>query len=331
MASLRAWATAGPYPGRLLSPRSEKTTLTRDRLGDVVETRAVSDVAGDSVETTVIGRGGLLRGSYLDDPRLLRSSYLDDPLYRRSVFPLRAYDRAYLSPRHESVTKTTNGVDTIETVTADNAVTGEHEVTQKVHNNVTGEDEVVHAVRSPRGDRVTTRSLSPRGHSRILFDDLLDPRRRGLREDFLLDDMRTKRYNDRLTAGLNSRSLYLDDPQWRRPKTRVDDPLLARHYLEDPLRRYAVSDYSLYDPLYRHSALDYPLAGRYSALDYPLAGNYRLADPRLADPRLADPFYNDYLARRTAYAVDDPLYRRSAYLDAPGRNLMTDPLYRALR
>jgi hypothetical protein len=25
------------------------------------------------------------------------------------------------------------------------------------------------------------------------------------------------------------------------------------------------------------------------------------------------------------------LYRRSAYLDAPGRNLMTDPLYRALR
>jgi len=257
----------------------------------------VSDVAGDSVETTVIGRGGLLRGSYLDDP-----------LYRRSVYPLRAYDRAYFSPTRESVTKTTNGLDTVETVTADNAVTGEHEVTQKVHNNVTGEDEVIHTVRSPRGDRVTTRSLSPRGrHSRIIFDDLLDPRRRGLREDFLLDDMRTKRYNDRLSAGLNSRSLYLDDPMWRRPKTRVDDPLLARHYLEDPLRRYAVSDYSLYDrgydPLYR-----------FSALDYPLAGNYRLADP----------FYNDYLARRTAYAVDDPLYRRSAYL-------MTDPLYRALR
>jgi hypothetical protein len=39
---------------------------------------------------------------------------------------------------------------------------------------------------------------------------------------------------------------------------------------------------------------------------------------------LADPLYNDYLARRTAYAVDDPLYRRSAYL-------MTDPLYRAIR
>lgn len=271
MASLRAWASAGPYPGGLLSP-------------------------------------------------------LDDPLYRRSVYPLRAYDRAYFSPRHESHTKTTDGVKSVETVTADNAVTGEHEVTQKVHNNVTGEDEVVHAVRSPRGDRVTTRSLSPRGHSRIIFDDLLDPRRRGLREDFLLDDMRTKRYNDRLTAGLNSRSLYLDDPQWRRPKTRVDDPLLARHYLEDPLRRYAVSD-PLYDPLYRRSAWDYPLAGRFSALDYPLAGDYRLglAD-RQGDYRLglADPFYNDYLARRTAYAVDDPLFRHSAYL-------MTDPIYSALR
>jgi hypothetical protein len=328
----------------LLSPRTEKTTLTRDRLGDVVETRAVSDVAGDSVETTVIGRGGLLRGSYLDDPLFarrgafddLRGSYLDDPLfarrgafddplYRRSVYPLRAYDRAYLSPRHETVTKTMNGVDTVETVTADNVVTGEHEVTQKVHNNVTGADEVIHAVRSPRGDRVTTRSLSPGGRSRILFDDLLDPRRRGLREDFLMDDMRTKRYNDRLSAGLNSRSLYLDDPQWRRPKTRVDDPLLARHYLEDPLRRYAVSDYSSYDQVYD------PLC-RHSALDYPLAGNYRLGHGHGHGhwhghghaAGLADPRYNDYLARRTAYAVDDPLYRRSAYL-------MTDPLYRALR
>lgn len=317
MASLRAWASAGPYPGHLLSPRTEKTILTRDRL---VETRAVSDVAGDSVETTVIGRGGLLRGSYLDDPLFARRGAFEDPLYRRSIYPLRAYDHAYLSPRHETVTKTTNGVDTVETVTADNAVTGEHEVTQKVHNNVTGEDEVIHAVRSPRGDRVTTRSLSPGGRSRIHFDDLLDPRRRGLREDFLMDDMRTKRYNDRLSAGLNSRSLYLDDPQWRRPKTRVDDPLLARHYLEDPLRRYAVSDYSMYDRVYD------PLC-RHSALDYPLAGNYRLA-AGLADRRgysaLDDPLYNDYLARRTAYAVDDPLYRRSAYL-------MTDPLYRALR
>ena len=152
MASLHAWASAGPYPGRLLSPRSEKTILTRDRHGDVVETRAVG-------------------------------SYLDDPLYRRSVCPLRAWDAAYLSPRHESVTKTTNGLDTIETVRADNAVTGEHEFTQKVHNNVTGENQVIHTVRSPRGDRVTTRSLSPTGHSRILFDDLLDPRRRGLREE----------------------------------------------------------------------------------------------------------------------------------------------------
>lgn len=305
MASLRAWASAGPYPGRLLSPRSEKTILTRDRFGDVVETRAVTDAAGDTVETTVTGRNGILRGSYLDDP-LYRGSYLDDPLYRRSVYPLRAWDRAYLSPRHESVTKTTNGLDTVETTVADNAVTGDQEVTRRVHNNVTGEDQVTTSVRTPRGERVsTTRSLSPTGlrDSRILFDDLLDPRRRGLREDFLLNDLRTKTFNDRITSGLDKRSLYLDDPQWRRPKTRIDDPLLARHYYGDPLRRYASIDSLTYDPLYQYSALDYPLAGDY---------------------RLADPLYNDFLYRRSAYAVDDPLYRRSAYL-------RTDPLYRALR
>jgi hypothetical protein len=303
--------------------------LTRDRLGDVVETRAVSDVAGDSVETTVLGRHGLLRGSYLDDPYFARRTgyALDDPLYRRSVYPLRTYDRGYLSPRHESVTKTTNGVETVETVEADNAL-GEHEVTQKVHNNVTGADQVVQTVSSPRGARI--RSLSPTalGHSRILFDDLLDPRRRGLREDFLLDDMRaSRRYNDRLSAGLNSRSLYLDDPAWRRPKTRVDELVPTRHYLDDPLARYAVSDYpSLYGGNYRYSALDYPLAGHYSrfAAD-PRLG---LADRFAADPRLglADPYYhNDYLARRTAYAHDDPLYRRSAYLHH------ADPLYRDIR
>jgi len=280
----------------------------------------------------IAGRGGLLRGSYLEDLRASRSGY---PLHHDGHHHHhRAYDRAHLSPRHESVTKTTNGVDTIETVTADNAFTGEHEVTQKVHNNVTGEDEVYHAVRSPRGDRVTTRSLSPRGHSRIIFDDLLDPRRRGLREDFLLDDMRTKTYNDRLSAGLNSRSLYLDEPSWRRAKTRVDDPLLARHYVEDPLRRYAVSDYSLYDPLCRYSALD-RLAG-----DYHHGHHHHGHHHRLADPRLADPLYNDYLARRTAYAVDDPLYRRghsALALDDPlyrrGHSALalTDPLYRSLR
>jgi len=309
MASLRAWASAGPYPGRLLSPRSEKTILTRDRFGDVVETRTMSDVAGDAVETTVTGRQGILS-----------SSYLDDPLYRRSGYPLRAWDRqaAYLSPQHESVTRTTNGLDTVETTTADNAVTGDHEVTQRVHNNVTGEDQVFHSVRTPRGERVsTTRSLSPVGSSRVHFDDLLDPRRRTLREDFLLDDLRTKTFNDRLSSGLSKRSLYLDDPQWRRPKTRVDDPLLARHYYADPLRRYD----SLYDPLCRSSALDYPLTADYRRAD-PLY-NDRRADP-LYNDRRADPLYNDYLYRRTAYAVDDPLYRRSAYL-------MTDPLYRSLR
>lgn len=207
MASLRAWASAGPYPGRLLSPRTEKTTVTKDRFGDVVETRAVSDpVAGETVETKVIDR--------------------------------------------------------------------------------------------------RTRSLSPRG-PRIIFDDLLDPRRRVLREDFLLDDLRVKTFNDRLSAGLNARSLYLDDPQWRRPKTHVDERTHFYGYYGDGY--YG----ALADPLYRRSRID--------SLYDPLL-DYRVA----ADYRFADPLYNDHLYRRTAYALDDPLRRRSAYL-------MNDPLYRSLR
>jgi len=311
MASLRAWASAGPFPGRLMSPCSEKTILTRDRYGNLVETRAVSDAfAGESVETTLTGRyGEQLQETRVLDPysgrthvcrlrsespksSILRGS-LDDPLYRRSVYPSRAWDSA-----HETRTRSTNGRDTLETTTSDNPVTGDHEVTQRVHNKVTGEDQVIHSVRTPRGERVsTTRSLSPTLTPRIHFDDLLDPRRRVLRENFLLDDLRTKTFNDRLDSGLSKRSLYLDDPQWRRPKTHVDDPLLARpRYYADPLFRQARVD-SLYDPLYQHSALDY---------------------------RLADGLCNDHLHRRTAYAVDDPLYRRSAYL-------MADPLHRSLQ
>jgi len=233
MASLRAWASAGPYPGRLLSPRTEKTTLTRDRFGDVVETRAVSDAfAGEASETRVIGR----HGDHVHETRVL----------------------------------------------------------------------------TPRGERVSrTRSLSPHAAPRVLFDDLLDPRRRVLREDFLLDDLRTKTFNDRLHCGLNSRSMYLDDPLWRRPKTHVDDPALARtQYL---------GAYS--DPLYRRShidthALDHPLRP-HSALDYRLAGDYGLADTA----RLRGDYHNDHLYKRTAYDLDDPLNRRSAYL-------MSDPLYR---
>jgi hypothetical protein len=284
----------------------------------MVETRAVSDAFAEAVDTKITGHyGDQLRETRSFDALSGRShvcrlrsesprssvwaSNVDDPLYRRSVYPLRAWDHpaGYLSPRHASHTRTTNGVETIETTTANNAISGDHEVIQKVRNNVTGEDEILHRVRTPRGERISaTRSLSPRATPRVHFDDLLDPRRRVLREDFLLDDLRTKTFNDRLDTGLSARSMYLDDPQWRRSKTHVEDPALNYYSASvDPLRRLEIN--SSHDRVHRYSALDR------------LAGDYRLTDP----------FHNDHLYRRTAYALDDPLNRRSAYL-------LNDPLYR---
>jgi len=210
-----------------------------------------------------------------------RASHLDDPLYRRSVYPLRAWDHPlaifHHPARHESLT----------------AATGDQEVIDAA---------IIHRER-------TTRSLSPRADSRIHFDDLLNPRR-SVREDFLLDDLRTKTFNDRLDCGLNQRSTYLDDPQWRRPKTQVDDRALNYYgALADPLYQQSRIN-ALYDPVHRYSAMDMRLAGDY---------------------RLADPLYNDHLYGRTAYALDDPLNRRSAYLQRDPlyrRSALDDPLYR---
>jgi hypothetical protein len=56
--ALRAWAVAGHYPGSILSPRVEKTTVTANRLGEKVETKTVSDAAGHVATTTKVDVAG---------------------------------------------------------------------------------------------------------------------------------------------------------------------------------------------------------------------------------------------------------------------------------
>lgn len=110
--ALRAWTAAGPYPGRLLSPRTEKHTVTTDRFGDRVETKQVADaVAGSAVDRIVTDRyGNDLRETAIVDPisgrthtsrvrsespRGFRRAYFDDPLYRGSVLADPLYDPLY--------------------------------------------------------------------------------------------------------------------------------------------------------------------------------------------------------------------------------------------
>jgi hypothetical protein len=108
---LRAWTAAGPYPGTLLSPRTEKHTVTTDRFGDRVETKHVADaVAGSAAERIVTDRfGNDLRETSIVDPISGRThtsrvrsesprgfrygrAFLDDPLYRRTALADPLYD-----------------------------------------------------------------------------------------------------------------------------------------------------------------------------------------------------------------------------------------------
>lgn len=65
--ALRAWAVAGHYPGSLLSPRVEKTTVTANRLGEKVETKTVSDAAGDVATTTKVDLAGEVQETSVRD------------------------------------------------------------------------------------------------------------------------------------------------------------------------------------------------------------------------------------------------------------------------
>jgi len=98
------------------------------------------------------------------------------------------------------------------------------------------------------GDKVTTRRLADHyGTKTSLAHDphagakavtplpvslVLSPNHR---DDFMLDQLRTKTYIDRLN-GTDTRSLYLDDPIWPSTSSRyLDDPVWRRsRYLDDP-------------------------------------------------------------------------------------------------
>lgn len=89
----RAWAAAGPYPGSILSPRTDKTTVVAGPDG-AFETRVVSDMAGGAFSTTRVSdrlgfelqeeaRDRASGRRYLSRTRSLSPRAGVDPLWRR--------------------------------------------------------------------------------------------------------------------------------------------------------------------------------------------------------------------------------------------------------
>jgi len=301
---LRAWASSGPYPGTVLSPRTEKTTVTTGPNGDRVETRQLFDPLAGDVETTRLKSfyGGDVQETRLRDAYTGRTSISrirSESPRSRFVDPL--WTRAGYFENQKMVAPSARPP-----VVLDPRKLG-NELATSLH---------VEARNQHLDDPLDARSLYP------LSGPLM-------RRSYLLDDLPTTEdqpvYRN-AAADVSPwcrRAAYLDDPTYRHSayRTAVGDPLyrgssdyfgarqladpLLRAELVDPLHRGrgSVAD-ALYrglvaDPLYRGSVAD-PL--------------YRgsVADP-LYRGALVDPFYrsrtNDQLYKG---ALVDPSYRRSA-------------------
>lgn len=108
-AGWRSWAAGGPYPGRLPSPRLEKTTITVDRYGDRVAAKTVSDPCRGFVSQRVVRDGRLAEIAQVRDPYLGRTEVsrirsespprrgLGDPLFGRMARDDPVYGREYMT------------------------------------------------------------------------------------------------------------------------------------------------------------------------------------------------------------------------------------------
>lgn len=128
-------------------------------------------------------------------------------------------------------------------------------------------------IKDTYGDQVTTRRLSDQysvktsvAHDPCAGDRAVNPvpvsliRSPNHRDDFMLDQLRTKTYMDRLD-GTDTRSMYLDDPLCSRSSRYVDDPVWRRaRYLDDP--QWSSPSRILKDDLWRH-----PSTNKSSALN----------------------------------------------------------------
>jgi len=279
---LRAWSAAGHYPGTLLSPRTEKHTVTTDRFGDRVETKQVADAyAGTAAERVVTDRfGDHLRESSVVDPisgqtqtirvrsespRGLRRHHWEDafadPLYRGRVGLSRAaLDDPLVGDYRRSA--------------LDDPLYRRAALDDPLYRRSALDDPLYR--RSALDDPLYRRNgLDGRLYGRSALDDRLYGRS-------ALDDRLYGRtgFDDRLYG-----------------RTALDDPLYGGSALVDPLYRRSV------DPLYNDGLLD---------------RRTYLADPLYADPlyrrsSLDDP--NWRLSSRN-FAARDPLHRRSVYDDS---------------
>jgi len=235
---LRAWTAAGHYPGTLLSPRTEKHTVTTDRFGDRVETKHVADAfAGSAAERIVTDRfGNDLRETSLVDPsgrthssrvrsespRGLRRTFFDDPHYRHTGLADSLYD-----PLHR-------GHVGLSRAALDDPLY------DPLHRGRVGLSRA--ALDDPLYDPL---------HRRNALDDPLY--RRGVLADPLYRDPHYSRADlaDPLYRDLHYGRADLADPHYRRSD--LADPLYRDpHYRRADLR----SDPLYTDPLYRRSALD---------------------------------------------------------------------------
>lgn len=230
MASFRAWAAVGPFDGTVLSPLDGKSE--RDRL---------------FLERASLTRRLPLTQSLrnLDDLDWRRSSMYTDPIGRLAL------DSNVLSPR---------------------VVSPRREVSTTVVNS-RGDVLNTHTTRDTYGDTTTTRRRADQysvktsvAHDPCAGDRAVTPLPVSLvlspnhRDDFMLDQLRTKTYMDRLD-GTDTRSLYLDDPLCSRSSRYLDDPVWRRsRYLDDPL--WSSPSRILNNDLWRH-----PSTNKSSALN----------------------------------------------------------------
>jgi len=166
-----------------------------------------------------------------------------DPVWRRSAWerPLHSLDPNVLSPR---------------------VVSPRRETSTSVTNS-RGDVMNTQTVRDIYGDQITTRRLSDQysvktsvAHDPCAGDRVVNPVPVSLiqspnhRDVFMLDQLRTKTYMDRLD-GTDTRSLYLDDPLCSRSSRYLDDPVWRRaRYLDDPL--WSSPSRILNNDLWRH-------------------------------------------------------------------------------
>jgi len=238
MASFSAWAAAGPYE-RIFN-------------SSIVDSKECGHLADELVRDRLFYERALLSPrlrqtrSLRDLDDLLcreeswrRSSMYTDPEWRRSAGEQRLHSLSsprVISPVREVWTIVSNSRGDVMDTRTIRETYGDQITSRRIHDQYSVKSSVAHDPCA--GERVVnpvpvSLMKSPSHH-----------------DDFMLDQLRTKTYMDRLD-GTDTRSLYLDDPLHSRSSRYLDDPLWRRsRYLDDP--HWSSPSRILRDDLWRH-------------------------------------------------------------------------------